>query len=76
MKELIEVMVKALVDAPEEVAVTEKKGEHTCVIEVRVAKGDVGRVIGKKGRTAEAMRIILTGISTKMRRRCVLEIVG
>jgi len=75
MKELVEVMAKALVDSPEEVAVTEKKGEHTSVIELRVAKGDVGKVIGKKGRTAEAMRTILTGASTKLRVRCVLEIV-
>jgi len=75
MKELVEVMAKALVDAPEEVAVTEKKGQHTSVIELRVAKGDVGKVIGKKGRTAEAMRTIVAGASTKMRRRCVLEIV-
>jgi uncharacterized protein len=75
MKELVEVMAKALVDAPEEVAVTEKKGQHTSVIELRVAKGDVGKVIGKKGRTVEAMRTIVAGASTKMRRRCVLEIV-
>ena len=75
MKELVEVMAKALVDAPEEVAVTEKKGQHTSLIELRVAKGDVGKVIGKKGRTVEAMRTIVAGASTKMRRRCVLEIV-
>ncbi len=76
MKELVEVMAKALVDAPEEVAVTEKKGQQTSMIELRVAKGDVGKVIGKKGRTVEAMRIIVAGASTKMRRRCVLEIVN
>jgi predicted RNA-binding protein YlqC (UPF0109 family) len=75
MKELIEVMAKALVDAPEEVVVTEKKSEHTSVIELRVATGDVGKVIGKKGRIAEAMRTILTGACTKLRKRCVLEIV-
>ncbi len=75
MKELIEVMAKALVDAPEEVAVTETKGQHTSVFELRVAKGDVGKVIGKEGRTAQSMRIILAGVSTKLRRRCVLEIV-
>ena len=75
MKELIEVMAKALVDAPEEVVVTEKKSEHTSVIELKVAKGDIGKVIGKKGRMAEAMRTILTGTCTKLRKRCVLEIV-
>ena len=75
MKELIEIMTKALVDAPEEVTVTENKGNRTSVFELRVAKGDVGKVIGKEGRTAESMRIILTAASTKLRRRCVLEIV-
>jgi len=75
MRELVEVMAKALVDGPDEVLVTEKQGEHVSVIELRVAKRDVGKVIGKKGRTAEAMRTILTGASAKIRRRCVLEIV-
>jgi len=75
MRELIEFMAKALVDAPAEVAVTEKKGVHTSVFQLSVAKGDVGKVIGKRGRTAEAMRTILAGASTKMGRRCVLEIV-
>ena len=74
MKELIEVMAKALVDAPEEVVITETKGQHTSIFELRVARGDVGKVIGKKGRTAESMRIILAAASTKLRRRCVLEI--
>jgi predicted RNA-binding protein YlqC (UPF0109 family) len=55
MKELIEVMVKALVDAPEEVAVTETKGQHTSIFELRVARGDVGKVIGKEGRTAQSV---------------------
>jgi predicted RNA-binding protein YlqC (UPF0109 family) len=75
MRELVEVMAKALVDGPDEVSVTEKQGEHVSVIELRVAKRDVGKVIGKTGRTAEAMRTILTGASAKIRRRCVLEIV-
>jgi predicted RNA-binding protein YlqC (UPF0109 family) len=75
MKELIEVMAKALVDSPEEVVVTEKKGQNTSLIELRVAKGDVGKVIGKDGRTAQSMRTILAGASTKLGRRSVLEIV-
>jgi hypothetical protein len=75
MKELIEVMAKALVDAPEEVSVTETKGQHTSIFELRVARGDVGKVIGKDGRTAQSMRIILAGASTNLRRRSVLEIV-
>ena len=74
MKELIEVMAKALVDAPDEVAVTENKGQHTSVFELRVARGDVGKVIGKEGRTAQSMRIILAAASTKLGRQCVLEI--
>ena len=75
MKELIEVMAKALVDAPEEVVITETKGQHTSIFELRVARGDVGKVIGKDGRTAQSMRIILAAASTKLRRRSVLEIV-
>jgi predicted RNA-binding protein YlqC (UPF0109 family) len=75
MKELIEVMAKALVDAPEEVVVTEKKGQNTSLIELRVARGDVGKVIGKDGRTAQSMRTILAGASAKLNRRSVLEIV-
>ena len=74
MKELIEVMAKALVDAPEEVTVTENKGDQTSVFELRVTKGDVGKVIGKEGRTAQSMRIILGAASAKLKRRCVLEI--
>lgn len=74
MKELIEVMAKALVDAPDEVVVTENVGQHTSVFELRVARGDVGKVIGKEGRTAQSMRIILAAASTKLGRRCVLEI--
>jgi uncharacterized protein len=75
MKELIGVMAKALVDAPEEVVVTEKMGQNISLIELRVARGDVGKVIGKDGRTAQAMRTILAAASTKLRRRSVLEIV-
>lgn len=75
MKELIEIMAKALVDAPEEVVVTEKKGQNTSLIELRVARGDVGKVIGKDGRTAQSMRTILAGASAKLNRRSVLEIV-
>ena len=74
MKELIEVMAKALVDAPELVTVTENKGDQTSVFELRVGKGDVGKVIGKEGRTAQSMRIILGAASAKLKRRCVLEI--
>jgi uncharacterized protein len=74
MKELIEYIAKLLVDNPEEVQVTEIEGEQTSVIELRVAKEDLGKVIGKQGRTARAMRIILSAASAKMKKRSVLEI--
>ncbi len=75
MKELIEYIAKALVDNPDEVKVTEVEGEVTSVIELRVAKSDLGKVIGKEGRTARAMRTLLTASSTKLRKRAVLEII-
>lgn len=74
MQTLIEMLAKALVDKPEEVKVTEVEGEQTTVIELRVAKEDLGKVIGKQGRTARALRTILSAASTKIRRRSVLEI--
>lgn len=75
MKELIAHIAKALVDKPEEVVVTEIKGEHTSVIELKVAKEDIGKIIGKQGRTAQAIRTILSAASTKLRKRCVLELI-
>jgi len=75
MKELIAYIAKALVDKPEEVSVTEIEGEQTSVIELKVAKEDLGKVIGKQGRTARAMRTILSAASTKIRKRSVLEII-
>ena len=75
MKELIAYIAKALVDKPEEVAVTEIEGEQTSVIELKVAKEDLGKVIGKQGRTARAMRTILSAASTKINKRSVLEII-
>ena len=74
MKDLIEYIAKVLVDKPDEVRVTELEGKQTSVIELRVAKEDLGKVIGKQGRTARAMRTILGAASTKMRKRTVLEI--
>jgi predicted RNA-binding protein YlqC (UPF0109 family) len=74
MKDLIAYIAKALVDKPEEVAVTEIEGEQTSVIELKVAKEDLGKVIGKQGRTARAMRTILSAASTKINKRSVLEI--
>ncbi len=72
---LIELMAKALVDLPDQVQVSETHGENTTVIELTVAKEDLGKIIGKQGRTARAVRTILNGASTKLRRRTVLEIV-
>ena len=75
MKDLIAYIAKALVDKPEEVEVTEIEGEQTSVIELKVAKEDLGKVIGKQGRTARAMRTILSAASTKIKKRSVLEII-
>lgn len=75
MKELVIRMAKALVDLPEEVSVTEIEGDQTSVIELRVAKTDLGKVIGKHGRTAQAMRTILGSASAKTQKRALLEII-
>jgi hypothetical protein len=75
LKELIEFMARALVDNPDKVRVSEIEGEQTSVIELRVSKEDLGKVIGKQGRTARAMRTILSAASTKIRKRAVLEII-
>ncbi len=75
MKDLISYIAKALVDNPEEVGVTEVEGEQSSVIELKVAKNDLGKVIGKQGRTARAMRTILSAASTKIDKRSVLEII-
>ncbi|MBQ4133084.1 MAG: KH domain-containing protein [Desulfovibrionaceae bacterium] len=74
LKELVEYIARSLVDNPDEVVVTEVEGEQTSVLELKVAKEDLGKVIGKQGRTARAMRVILTAASTKAKKRCVLEI--
>ncbi|MCK4352611.1 KH domain-containing protein [candidate division WOR-3 bacterium] len=74
MKELIELMAKSLVDTPEKVHVSEIDGERTVVYELRVDKADLGKVIGKEGKTARAMRTILTAASMKVGKRAVLEI--
>jgi uncharacterized protein len=75
LKELVEFMARALVDNPDKVKVSDIEGEQTSVIELRVAKEDLGKVIGKQGRTARAMRTILSAASTKIRKRAVLEII-
>jgi predicted RNA-binding protein YlqC (UPF0109 family) len=75
LRELVEFMVKSLVDRSDAVDVKEVPHEQTTVFELRVAKEDVGKVIGKEGRTARAMRTILTAASTKLNKRAVLEII-
>lgn len=74
MKALIEEIAKALVDKPEEVSVAEVEGERTTVYELRVSNSDLGKVIGKQGKTARSIRTILSAAGTKLGKRCVLEI--
>ncbi|MBU1185362.1 MAG: KH domain-containing protein [Acidobacteria bacterium] len=75
MKELVEMIAKALVDNPEMVHVSELQGEQTTILELKVAQEDLGKVIGKQGRTARAMRVILGAAGMKLRRRFNLEII-
>lgn len=75
LSRMIEVIAKTLVDLPDDVSVAEVVGENTTVIELRVAKSDIGKIIGKEGKTAKAIRTILMGAATKIKRRTVLEIV-
>lgn len=75
IKELVEQIARALVDHPDQVKVNEVAGEKSSVVELTVAKDDLGKVIGKQGRTAKAIRTILTAASTKLKKRTVLEII-
>jgi predicted RNA-binding protein YlqC (UPF0109 family) len=75
MKDLIERIARALVDNPEEVTVTALEGNQATVLELKVAKEDIGKIIGKQGRTARSLRTILGAASAKQRKRVVLEIV-
>ncbi len=75
MKDLIAYIAKALVDYPDQVSVEEVEGNQTSVLELKVAKEDLGKVIGKQGRTARAMRTILSASSAKIKKRTVLEII-
>jgi hypothetical protein len=74
MKDLITLLAKALVDHPDQVTVTEMEGNQTTVLELKVAKEDLGKIIGKEGRNARAMRTILSAASAKLKKRTVLEI--
>ena len=75
LRDLVEFMAKSLVDQPDDVEVNEIVGEQTTVVELKVSKSDLGKVIGKQGRTARSMRTILNAASTKLNKRSVLEIV-
>ena len=75
MRELIDYIARALVDNPEMVEVSEVEGNQTSVLELKVTKEDLGKVIGKQGRTARAMRTILSAASAKIKKRTVLEII-
>ncbi|MBX3278188.1 MAG: KH domain-containing protein [Acidobacteria bacterium] len=75
MKELVELIARALVDRPEAVRAQEHEGSQATVVELRVADGDLGKVIGKQGRTARAIRTILGASGSKQKKRVVLEIV-
>ena len=74
MKDLVEGIAKALVDKPDEVVVTEIQGRQASVVELKVAKEDIGKIIGKQGRTAAAIRPILNAASAKLDKRSVLQI--
>ncbi len=74
MKELVEMICKALVDNPEDVELNQIDGEQTSILELRVNKADIGQVIGKQGRTARAVRTIIAAVGMKQRRRFSLEI--
>lgn len=75
MKELVHTICSYLVDHPEDIQIQEVEGETTSVIELRVNKLDLGKVIGKQGNTAKSIRTILTAASTKIKKRCMLEII-
>jgi predicted RNA-binding protein YlqC (UPF0109 family) len=75
MKELLELIAKSLVDRPEEVEITEIEGEQTTVLELKVARDDLGKVIGKQGRTARSIRTILASAGMKLKKRIVFEII-
>jgi predicted RNA-binding protein YlqC (UPF0109 family) len=75
LKELIKHIVQALVDHPEQVAISEVEGKQITVLEIKVAKEDIGKIIGKRGRTAQAIRTILNAASAKAKKRTIMEII-
>lgn len=76
MKELLTIVIKNLVDAPDEVLITEKENEKSISYEVKVAKSDMGKVIGKKGKMAKSIRTVMKAVATKEHKKIVIEFVG
>lgn len=74
MKDLVEFLAKSLVDHPEEVSVSEVEGEETTLFQLRVAQSDLGKVIGRQGKTAKAIRVLLSASAARLGKRAVLEI--
>ncbi|HHT47553.1 MAG TPA: KH domain-containing protein [Firmicutes bacterium] len=75
MKELVELIAKSLVDSPEQVDVKQVEGEHSIILELRVAPDDMGKVIGKQGRIAKAIRTVVNAAAVKDKKRVMVEIV-
>jgi predicted RNA-binding protein YlqC (UPF0109 family) len=75
LKGLIDFIARSLVDDPEKVSINEIEGEKTTILELSVAENDLGKIIGRRGRTAKAMRTVLTAAATKLDKRAVLEII-
>ena len=76
MKELIEYVVKSIVEKPNEVVIKEMEGEKACVLELRVGDGDVGRVIGKQGKVIKALRLVANAAAMRKNKRVNIEIIG
>ena len=76
MKELLMIIAKSLVDNPDDVSVTEVEGDNAVVLELRVAESDMGKVIGKQGRIAKAIRTVMKSVATREQKKVIVEIVG
>ena len=75
MKEIVRVIANALVDKPEDVSVSEVKGESTTIVKLQVAPSDIGKIIGKQGKTVDAIRTIVTAVSARTNKRTVIEVI-
>ncbi|MCY4512551.1 MAG: KH domain-containing protein [Bdellovibrionales bacterium] len=75
LREIVEDLIKRLVDEPDEVTITESKGERTTILEARVAKPDMGKVIGRRGKTVEALRVIVGACGAKKKQKCIFQVI-